>query len=121
MPDRPGVTKLLLVLYGIGSVTLAIPLLTYSSAGQLSETTSGRVLAAALIAMGLGALGAARNPWGNRLLIKVLIAFSSLSSLAIVYRLAAGKHEPDPAWLLIPFAVTAPLLLAVFYPRRPRD
>jgi xanthine/uracil permease len=120
MLNRPRVTKLLLVLYAFGSVALAVPLLIYGRAGELSQTTSGRILAAALLAMGLGALGAARDPWGNRLLIKVLIAFAGLSSLAIIHRLAAGNHEPDPAWLLLPFAVAASILLGVFYPRPPR-
>ena len=118
---NPRFTKIVLVLYGLGSIAMAIPLLSYGHAGELAETTSGRILAAALVAMGLGAFGAARDPWGNRLLIKVLIAFTGLSALAVAYRLAAGQHENDPAWLVMPFAVAAPILLAVFYPRPPRD
>ena len=120
MLDSPKFTKILLVLYGLGSIGTAIPLLFYGHAGELAETTSGRILAAALVAMALGAFGAARDPRGNRLMIKVLIAFTGLSALAVAYRLADGQHENDPVWLVMPFAVAAPILLTVFYPRPPR-
>ena len=87
-------------------------------AGEFSGTTSGKVLAAALIAMGIGALGAARDPSGQRLMIQVLIVFTTLAALAIVYRLVAERHSHDPAWLLLPAAVAAPVLFVLFYPRR---
>ena len=78
-----------------------------------------QILVAALLAMGFGALAAARDPWRNRLMIQVVMAFTALSSLAIVYRLAFEDHRNDPAWILLPLAVAAPVLFAVFYPRRP--
>ncbi len=120
MPQRSRVTRILLVLYAVGSVAVAAPLVVYDRAGNLAETTSGRILAAALLAMAFGALGAARDPWAHRLVIKVLIVFTSLSALAIVYRLAVGNHQSDPAWLLLPLAVAAPVLLIAFYPRPSR-
>jgi len=47
------VTQILLVLYFLGSVAIAIPLLSsLGHAGNLAGTTSGKILAAALIAMG---------------------------------------------------------------------
>ena len=122
MLDRNTVARLLLVLYAIGSVAVAIPLLlSFGHAGDLADTTSGKILAAALLAMGFGALAAARDPWRNRLMIQVVMAFTALSSLAIVYRIAFEDHRSDPAWILLPLAVAAPVLLALFYPRRPSD
>lgn len=118
-PQRTRIARILLVVYAVGSVAVAVPLLVYGRAGDLAETTSGRVLAGALIALAIGALGAARDPWTHRLVIKMLIVFTSLSAVAIALRLAAGNHENDPAWLLLPLAVAAPVLLAVFYPRPP--
>jgi hypothetical protein len=114
------VTQLLLVLYAAGSVAVAIPLLfAFANAGDLADTTSGKVLAAALLAMAFGSLLAARDPWGNRVLILVLIAFTAMSALAIAYRLAFQEHANDPAWILLPLAIAAPALFALFYPRPP--
>ncbi len=120
MPHRNRITQLLLILYAAGSVAVAIPLLfAFTNSGDLADTTSGKVLAAALLAMAFGALLAARDPWGNRVLIAVLIAFTAMSALAILYRLGFEDHANDPAWLVLPFAIAAPVLFALFYPRPP--
>jgi len=120
VPNRNTVARIPLVLYAIGSVAIAVPLLfAFGHAGDLADTTSGKILAAALPAMGFGALAAARDPWRDRLTIQVVMAFTALSSLAIVYRLAIEDHGPDPAWILLPLSVAAPILFALFYPRRP--
>ena len=120
MPRRDRITRILLVLYAVGSVAVAIPLLFgLTHAGDLADTTSGKILAAALLALALGALAAARDPWQNRVMILVVIAFTAFSALAIAYRLAFGRHVEDPAWVIFPFAVAAPVLLALFYPRPP--
>jgi MFS family permease len=116
--DRLRVIRILLAVYFLGSIAIAIPLLlNVTHAGNLSGTTSGKVLAAALIAMGIGALGAARDPWRQRLMILVLIVFTSLAALAVAYRLVTERHLHDPAWLVLPFAIAAPVLLTYFYPR----
>ena len=56
--------------------------------------------------------------WGNRLLIEASIAFTGVAARPgrRLNRLAAGQHDNDPAWLVMPFAVAAPILLAVFLP-----
>ena len=120
MPDRNRVARILLVVYAVGSVAIAIPLsFAFGHSGELANTTSGKILAAALLAMGFGALAAARDPWRHRLMIQVLMCFTALASLAIVYRLAFEDHPSYPAGLLLPFALAAPVLFALFYPRRP--
>ena len=117
---RNRIAQLLLVLYAVGSVAFAIPLLfAFAHAGDLANTTSGKVLAAALLAMALGALAAARDPWENRVMVLVVIAFTSFSALAIAFRLVFGEHPSDPAWIVLPFAIAAPVLFALFYPRSP--
>ena len=122
MSHRNRVAQILLVLYAVGSVAVAIPLLfAFANAGDLADTTSGKILAAALLAMAFGAMAAARDPWQHRVLIWVLIAFTSLSTLAITYRLAFEGHVDDPAWMVLPFAIAAPVLFALFYPRPPTD
>jgi hypothetical protein len=122
VPDRNRVARILLLLYAVGSVAIAVPLLfAFGHAGDLADTTSGKILAAALVAMGFGALAARRDPWQNRLIIKVVMIFTALSSLAIVYRLIVEDHSVFPTLILLLFAVTAPVLFGVFYPRPPGD
>jgi hypothetical protein len=119
MSHQNTVIRMLLAVYIAGSAAVAIPLVL-NLAGDLSNSTSGKVLAAAVIALGLGAALAFRDPWANRTVILVLIVFTSLATLAIVYRLLfEPQHEPDPARYLLPIALAAPILLAVFYPRAP--
>jgi hypothetical protein len=112
--------RVLLAVYVAGSVVVAVPLV-FNLAGDLSNSTSGKVLAAAVIALGLGAALAFRDPWANRGIILVLIVFTSLATVAILYRLLfEPQHEPgDPARLLLQISLAAPMLLAVFYPRAP--
>ena len=110
----------LLILYFLGSIAAALPLLfSFGRAGDLVNTTSGKVLGAALLSLGVGALVAARDPWRNRVMIQVLILFTTLSTLAIVYRLVAEHHHHDVSWFLLPVSVAAPVLFAIFYPRQP--
>ena len=112
--------RVLLVVYVVGTVAVALPLIL-NLAGDLSNSTSGKVLAAALIALGAGAALAIRDPWADRRVIQVLIVFTGLATLAILYRLAFEHHSPDLAWFVLPFSVAAPVLFAVFYPRPPED
>ena len=120
MPIRNRIAQILLVIYAVGSVAVAIPLFFgFARAGELAGTTSGKILAAALVSMALGALLSARDPWQNRVFFVVLIVFTSLSTLAIVYRLAFENHLKDPAWMVLPFGVAAPVLFVLFYPRPP--
>ncbi|MCX6364223.1 MAG: hypothetical protein NTW58_08680 [Actinobacteria bacterium] len=122
MRDRNAVARILLIVYAIGSVAIAIPLaFALGNAGDLADTTSGKILAAALLAIGFGALSAARDPWRHRLMIQVVMAFAALSSLAIIYRLAFEGHPVFPTLILLPLAVAAPVLFARFYPRPPTD
>lgn len=120
MHDRYRINRILLVLYALASVLIALPLVFAEDAGSLGRTTSGRILAAALIALGLGALGAVRDPWANRLVIKMLIAFTGMATLVIAIRITFHHHQNDPGWFLLPPAAVACVLLSVFFPRPPR-
>jgi hypothetical protein len=120
VPHRNKIAQILLVLYAAGSVAVAIPLLfAFPRAGDLADTTSGKILAAALVAMAFGALLAARDPWQHRTMILVVIVFTSFSALAIGYRLAFEDLWHDPAWMMLPLAIAAPVLFTLFYPRAP--
>ena len=99
MPERNSVARLLLVLYAIGTVAIAIPLaFALGDAGDLADTTSGKVLAAALLALGFGGLMAAHDPWRNRLLIQVLMAFTALAAHSSITLTTA----PGSSWSVQP-------------------
>ena len=120
MSSNHTIVRTLLAVYVAGSAAVAVPLVL-NLAGDLSNSTSGKVLAAAVIALGLGAALAIRDPWQNRIIILVLIVFTSLATVAVLYRLLfEPQHDPDPARFLLPLSLAAPLLFAVFYPRPPQ-
>ena len=123
-PTRNTVTRVLLVLFAIGSLGLA-GVIAFGAgpisgrADYLAGTTSGKIVAGALLAMAYGAVRAARDPWRERLVVQMVMVFGALMSLAVAHRLWADRHPHDPAWLVLPVAIAVPVLLAVFYPRRP--
>lgn len=122
MPTRNAVSRILLVVYALGSIAIVIPLLLdLPGAGELAGTTSGKILAAAILAMGFGAALAARDPWSNRVVILILIAFMALAALAIFWHLLSHNEllDVDPIWMVFLIAIAGPVLLASFYPRRP--
>jgi hypothetical protein len=119
---RNAVARTLLIVYALGCVAVAVPLLIgVEGTGDLTGTTSGRILAAAILALSFGAAMASRDPWQNRLFVQVLIVFSVLAALAIVYRIFVHRSPGDPALLLLPLTLVAAALFAVFYPRPPQE
>ena len=120
MITRMSILRVLLGLYAAGSVAVVgLLLVDAPGAGELAGTTSGKVLAAAILALGFGAAMAARDPWRNRTMIKVLIVFTALAALAVVTRLVLHDepYDLDPAWLVLPFAAALPVLFIVLFPR----
>jgi hypothetical protein len=116
--------RVLLVLYALGSLAVVVPLLLgLPGAGELAGTTSGKILAAAVLALGFGAAMASKDPWGNRVIVQVLIAFTALAAVAILIRVLFHEepYSVDPAWMVLPFAASMPVLFAVFYPKAPGD
>ncbi len=119
---RNAAARALLIVYALGCIAVAIPLLLgIESTGNLTGTTSGRILAAAILALGFGAAMASRDPWQNRLVVQVLIVFSGLAALAIVYRIVTHHIPGDPALLALPLVIAAGALFAAFYPRPPQE
>ena len=56
-------------------------------------------------------------------MIQVLIVFTALATIAILTRLLFHneQYDVDPAWIVLPFAGAASVLLVVFYPRTPPE
>ena len=110
--------RILLLVYFVASLAVAFPMaLGLRGMGELTGTTSGKILAAAMVALGVGALVAAMDPRRHRGVILVLIVFTSLATIAILSRLIGDEHRHDPAAVLLPFVAACPVLLAIFFPR----
>lgn len=124
---RERLLRIVLMAYAFGSPVIAAAVaFGLGDAGNLADTTSGKILASALLALGYAAFVASRDPWRHRLVVQVLIVFTALATLSIVYRLAFGPayhhlYARDPAWYVLPFAAVPPVLFLLLYPRRPAD
>ena len=71
MPSNNTAARVLLIPYRLGSLAVVVALLLdLPDTGELAGTTSGMILAAAILALGFGAARAARDPWRNRLMIR---------------------------------------------------
>ena len=100
VPSRTRVAQGLLILYFVGSIAAALPLLfSLGRAGDLVNTTSGKILGAALLSLGVGALVAARDPWRNRVMIQVLILFTTPVDAG--HHLPTHSRAPPPRRLLV--------------------
>jgi len=107
---------LLLAFFGLACFAAAAALLVGIVPRAEIHMTSGKVLAGALLAMGIGAFAAMTDPFRHRLMITVAILFASFTAAAIAYRLHWENHPNDPAKLLLPIVLAYPVLALVFYP-----
>ncbi len=114
---RTTILRVLLVAYFLASVAVAVPVaMGIDRAGELAGTTSGKILAAAIVALGLGALLAATDPRRHRVVVLMLMAFTTLSALAILSRVIGDEHRNDPAAVLLPFVAACPVVFAFLFP-----
>jgi hypothetical protein len=125
MMNRIRATRLLLYLHVFGSL-IGVALLAGGRIGNVADihlagTTSGKILGlSSLLSLAYGALRAAQDPRRSRLLIQVLIVFTSLAALALLYRLFIEGHSHDVfTWLLLVPAIAVPVLFLTFYPGEP--
>jgi hypothetical protein len=93
----------------------------FNLAGDLSNSTSGKVLAAGIAALAFGAVQALRDPWANRAVIQVLIVFLGLAALAILYRLLFEGHPLFPTAVVLVVDVAGAVLFIASYPRPPDE
>ena len=107
---------LLLAFFGLACFAAAAALLLSIVPRAEIHMTSGKVLAGALLAFGIGAFAAMADPFRHRLMITVAMLFASFAAAAIVYRLHWEHHANDPARLLLPVVLVYPVLALVFYP-----
>lgn len=111
--------RVLLAVYGVSSAAIALVLfLGLPGTGDLSGTTSGHILAAAILALGIGALTAIPDPWRHRRIVQIIILFTVMATVVIGVRVGTHSiHGLDRAWVLVPASAACPILLGIFYPK----
>lgn len=89
------------VVYAALSVSAAVAL-TFSlgPVSHATNQTTAHVVGAALLAMGVGALAAARKPETNSTMLRVEIVFTVLCTLDLVHKLVADGGGQVSTWLL---------------------
>jgi len=83
---------------------------------QATNQTTARIVGAALLAMGVGAFAVARDPEGNRTMLRVEIIFTVLSALEIVRKLIDDEGGQGRTWVLLVSLIVGSIVLAVLYP-----
>ena len=84
------------------------------------DPTGGKVLAAAVLALGIGSLLAARDPYRHRVMVQTLIVFNAAGLVGLLYRvLFESEMTPIGAsWTFIALMTGFLVLFYVFYPQR---
>jgi len=84
------------------------------------DPTGGKVLAAAVLALGIGSLLAARDPYRHRVMVQTLIVFNAAGPVGLLYRvLFESEMTPIGAsWTFIALMTGFLVLFYVFYPQR---
>jgi len=99
------------VLYAVVSVGAAVALIFRLGPVQdAANGTSISVLGAAVLALGLGALGVARDPVRCNSVVVVQLIFATISALALAWKFAE-EHSLRALYLLVPLVVFIVLLL----------
>jgi hypothetical protein len=111
------------LVYATASLVAAVALIfALGPVAEATNQTSVRILGAALLSLGIGALAVARDPVGNRVMLWVEISFTSLSVLALMWKLAVDHNGNDRALLLLPPLVVCVVLLVALSPAtRPEE
>lgn len=83
------------------------------------DPTGGKILGAAVFALGIGALLAARDPYRHRVTVQTGIVFTAVSVVTLLYRvLFESDLTPVTAsWAFIAVMASFLILFCVFYPR----
>jgi len=109
------------VLYAVVSVAAAVALIFRLGPVQYAANgTSISVLGAAVMAMGLGALGVARDPVRCSSVLMVQLIFATISALALAWKFA-GEGSLRALYLLVPLVVFIALLLVLRPATRPEE
>jgi hypothetical protein len=113
MPSR--LLTLVLYVYGVGGLAVSVPLmLLLGPAAHATNATTVRLFGAALFALAVGALAAAREPARQRIVLLMEIAFTALASLVLTFKVLIHHNHPgfdERDYLFLALSLASLLLL----------
>ena len=82
------------------------------------DYTMVKILGAAVVALGIGSLLAARDPLRYRIMVQTEIVFTGLAALVLGYRLLSQESTtPHVGWVFLVVLALFFVAFSVFYPR----
>lgn len=93
---RRRLLALVLYVYGAAGLAMSVPLmLLLGPAAPATNATTVRLFGAALFALAVGALAAAREPGRHKLVILMEITFTALASLVLAFKVLIHHSHPE--------------------------
>jgi hypothetical protein len=124
MSARNRTAAYVLIVHGIVAEVFAFVLLILGgrSSGWFDwvpyDATMTKMFGAALAALGIGSLLAARDPLRHRVIVQTEIVFTALSAIVLFYRAVRfPDFTPDFAWVIFAVFVLFFVLFSVTYPK----
>lgn len=124
MSMRAKACRWTLVAHFCVAMVTSIPLLLFAGrwAGWVDwrplDPTALKLLGAALFALGIGSLLAARDPFRHRVIVQTELVFTLVAAAGLLYReLRFPKATPDIGWAFCAVVAVFFVLFAAFYPR----
>lgn len=127
MSARNSACRWILIVHFVAAWVFAIPLLFF--AGKVADwvnwawldPTMTKLMGAALFALGVGSLLAARDPLRHRVIVQTEIVFTFVGALTMLYRKVWGAgYTPNFAWVVFGVLAAFFVLFSLAYPKADR-
>lgn len=127
MPSPVRFARYVLWVHVVVAAAASVPLLFFAGRAARRvewvplDPTMAKMLGAALLALAVGSLLAARDPLRHRVIVQMEIVYTALSAAVLAYRLLRFPAlTPDIAWVWLALFALFCLLFSVTYPRAAR-
>lgn len=122
MPAKRRALVLVQLAYAALSAAAAVALIfDLGPVSHAINQTSERIVGAALLAMGVGALAVARDPAANRIMLRVEFVFLAVCTVSLVWKMVIYEGAGPSTWVLLAGLAVGLALLAWLAPAATDD
>jgi len=121
---RNSACRWVLIVHFVAAWAFAIPLLFFAGkvAGWVNwywfDPTMTKLMGAALFALGVGSLLAARDPFRHRVIVQTEIVYTFVGALTMLYReVWSAGPTPNFAWVIFGVLAAFFVLFSLAYPK----